>query len=73
MVAGFQIQMIPSRWYIDQKKDDDLTLETCHFVNQEVTRNFLGMNLIPNPSTVPMTVNTVLRYAAKKKVKYGEV
>src|SRR2546430_17513980 len=31
------------------------------------------MNLIPNPSTVPMTVNTVLHRAAKKKVKYGEV
>ena len=31
------------------------------------------MNLIPNPSTVPTTVNTVLRRAAKKKVKYGEV
>ena len=73
MVAGFQIQMIPSRWYIDQKKDEDLTLETCHFVNQEAVRNFSGMNLIPNPSTVPMTVNTVLRCAAKKKVKYGEV
>ena len=31
------------------------------------------MNLIPNPSTVPTTVNTVLRRAAKKKVKYREV
>ena len=65
--------MIPSRWYIDQKKDEDLTLEPCHFVNQEATQNFLGMNLIPNPSTVPMTVNTVLCYMAKKKVKYREV
>lgn len=42
-------------------------------MNQEATQNFSGMNLIPNPSTVPMTVNTVLHYAAKKKVKYGEV
>src|SRR2546421_6727705 len=31
------------------------------------------MNLIPNPSTVSTTVNTVLHCAAKKKVKYGEV
>jgi len=73
MVAGFQIMMIPSRWYVDQKKDEDLTVETCYFVNQEATRNFSGMNLIPNLSTVPTTVNTVLRRAAKKKVKYGEV
>lgn len=73
MVAGFQIQMIPSRWYVDQKKDEDLTVENCYFVNQEATQNFLGMNFIPNPSTIPMTVNTVLRRAAKKKVKYGEV
>ena len=71
MVAGFQIKMIPSRWYVDQKKDEDLTVETCYFVNQEAMRNFLGMNLIPNPSTIPATVNTVLRHAAKKKVKYG--
>src|ERR1051325_4559655 len=55
------------------KKDEDLTVETCYFVNQEATRNFLGINLIPNLSTVPMTVTTVLRRAAKKKVKYGEV
>ena len=65
MVAGFQIKMIPSRWYVDQKKDEDLTVETCYFVNQEATRNFSGMNLIPNPSTVPTTVNTVLCRAAK--------
>ena len=55
------------------KKDEDLTVEIYYFVNQEAMRNFSGMNLIPNPSTVPMTVNTVLRRAAKKKVKYGEV
>ena len=36
-------------------------------------RNFSGMNLIPNLSTIPTTVNTILRRTAKKKVKYGEV
>ena len=55
------------------KKNEDLTVEICYFVNQEATQNFSGMNLIPNLSTIPMTVNTFLRRAAKKKVKYGEV
>ena len=36
-------------------------------------QNFSGMTFIPNPSTVPMTVTTVLLRAAKKKVKYGEL
>ena len=72
-VAGFQIQMIPSRWYIDDQKDKDIIAETCCFVNQEAMRSFSGMALIPNPSTVPATITTVLHYAAKKKIKYGEV
>jgi hypothetical protein len=36
-VAGFQIQMVPSRWYIDNQKDKDAVAETCCFVNQEAT------------------------------------
>ncbi|RHZ64231.1 hypothetical protein Glove_326g241 [Diversispora epigaea] len=72
-VAGFQIQMVPSRWYVDDQKDGNVVAETCSFVNQEAIQNFSGMTLIPNPSTVPITVNAVLRCAAKKKVKYGEV
>ncbi|RHZ86139.1 hypothetical protein Glove_54g116 [Diversispora epigaea] len=72
-VAGFQIQMVPSRWYVDDQKDGNVVAETCCFVNQETIQNFSGMTLIPNPSTVPITVNAVLRCAAKKKVKYGEV
>src|SRR6185369_16487412 len=72
-VAGFQIQMIPSRWYIDDQKDKDTTVETCCFMNQEAMQNFSGIILTPNPSTVPTTVTTVLRRAAKKKAKYGEV
>ncbi|RHZ52248.1 hypothetical protein Glove_463g37 [Diversispora epigaea] len=70
-VAGFQIQMVPSRWYIDDQKDKDIVAEACYFVNQEAMQNFSGMTFIPNPSTVPMTVTTVLLRAAKKKVKYG--
>src|SRR5215469_16737064 len=72
VVAGFQIQMIPSRWYIDDQKDKDIIAET-HFVNQEAEQNFLGVILAPNPSTVPTTVATILRCAAKRKIKYGEV
>ncbi|RHZ58027.1 hypothetical protein Glove_379g13 [Diversispora epigaea] len=72
-VAEFQIQMVPSRWYVDSQKDKDVVAETCCFINQEAMQNFSGKTLIPNPSTVPMTVTTVLRCAAKKKVKYGEV
>ncbi|RHZ55115.1 hypothetical protein Glove_420g99 [Diversispora epigaea] len=39
----------------------------------EAMQNFSSMMLIPNPSTIPITVTTVLRSAAKKKVKYGEL
>ncbi|CAB4488668.1 unnamed protein product [Rhizophagus irregularis] len=72
-VAGFQIQMIPSRWYIDNQKDKDAAAETCCFVNTEAAQNFSGVVFTPNPSTVPTTVTNALRCAAKKKVKYGEV
>ncbi|PKY61944.1 hypothetical protein RhiirA4_524557 [Rhizophagus irregularis] len=72
-VAGFQIQMIPLRWYIDNQKDKDVAAEICCFVNKEVAQNFSGIILIPNPSTVPTTVTNALYCAAKKKVKYGEV
>jgi hypothetical protein len=72
-VAGFQIQMVPSRWYIDEQKDKDVAIENCCFVNQVAKQNFSGIALIPNPSTVPVTVTAVLCYAAKKKIKYGEL
>lgn len=73
-VAGFQIQMIPSRWYVDDQKDKDIVAETCQFVNQEaIMQNSPNMILTPNPSTVPMTVSTVLRHVAIKRVKHGEV
>lgn len=72
-VAGFQIQMIPSRWYNDDQKDNDVVAEVCHFVNQKAMKNFSSITFIPNPLTVPMTVTTILRRAAKKKVKYGEL
>jgi hypothetical protein len=71
-VAGFQIQMVPSRWYIDNQKDKEAAEEIC-FINKEAAQNFSGVILTPNPSTVPTTVNNVLCCAAKKKVKYGEV
>ncbi|CAB4490959.1 unnamed protein product [Rhizophagus irregularis] len=72
-VAGFQIQMVPSRWYTNNQKDKDVASETCCFINQEAAQNFSGLILTPNPSTVPTTVTNVLRCAAKKKIKYGEV
>jgi hypothetical protein len=71
-VAGFQIQMIPSRWYIDDQKDKGAVAETC-FVSQEAAQNFSGMTFVPNPSTVPMTVTAILRCIVKKRIKYGEV
>ncbi len=33
IVAGFQIQMIPSWWYIDDQKDNNTIVETCYFAN----------------------------------------
>ena len=71
-VAGFQIQMIPSRWYIDDKKRMDFAAKT-YFVSQEAMQNFSGVTLVPNPLTVPITITDILYHAAKKKVKYGEV
>jgi len=64
-VAGFQIQMVPSRWYIDNQKDKDAVAETCCFVNKEAAQNFSGVILTPNPSTVPTTVTNTLRCAGK--------
>ncbi|RGB25107.1 hypothetical protein C1646_772198 [Rhizophagus diaphanus] len=72
-VAGFQIQMIPSKWYIDNQKDKDIVAETCYFVNTEAAQNFSGVIFTSNPSTVPTTITNALRCVAKKKVKYGEV
>ena len=72
-VAGFQIQMIPLRWYIDDQKDKNIATETCCFINQEAMQNFSGILFTSNPSTVPITITTVLYRAAKKKVKYEKV
>ncbi|GBB93886.1 hypothetical protein RclHR1_22490001 [Rhizophagus clarus] len=72
-VAGFQIQMVPSWWYIDNQKDKDVVAEPCYFVNQVAVQNFLGVTLTPNSSTVPVTVTNILCCAARKKVKYREV
>ena len=67
--AGFQIQMIPSQWYMDVQKDKNMVVET-YFVNQEVANNFSDTILI---SAIPTTISDVLRCAAKKKIKYGKV
>ena len=72
-VAGFQIQMVPLRQYINNQKDKNTAAETCYFVNKEAAQNFLGIILTSNPSTVPTTVTNALCCAAKKKAKYGEV
>ena len=66
VIAGFQIQMVPSRWYIDGQKDKDVVVKT-YFVNQEAERNFSDTTLVSNSSTIPPSVTTVLRCAAKKK------
>src|SRR3954462_13015728 len=34
-VAGFQIQIIPSRWYINNQKDKDTAVKTYCFINKE--------------------------------------
>lgn len=39
-VAGFQIQMVPSGWYINNQKNKDATAETCCFINKEAAQNF---------------------------------
>jgi hypothetical protein len=70
--AGFQIQMIPSRWYNNIQKDKEMVVETC-FISKEAAENFLGVTLTPNSLTVPTTVTNILRRAAKKRLKYGEV
>ncbi len=34
-IAGFQIQMIPLQWYIDNQKNENITVKTCCFINQK--------------------------------------
>ena len=65
-VAGFQIQMIPSRWYVDDQKSKD-SGATTFFVSQEAMQNFSGITLVSNPLTIPTTVTHVLYRAAKKR------
>lgn len=72
-IAGFHIQMIPIRWYNDEQKDKDIIVNSCCFVNQESAKNHPNEILTPNPSTIPKSVTCILRRAAQRKVKYGEV
>jgi hypothetical protein len=71
-VAGFHIQMIPVRWYNDERKDKEI-VNGCCFANQESAKNQPNEILMPNPLTMPKSVTCVLRRAAQRKVKYGEV
>lgn len=71
-VAGFHIQMIPVRWYNDERKDKEIVNDCC-FANQESAKNQPNEILTPNPLTMPKSVTCVLRRAAQRKVKYGEV
>ena len=57
---------------MDVQKDKDIVMET-YLVNQEAANNFSGAILISDPLTIPITISDVLRCAAKKKIKYGEV
>ena len=72
-IAGFHIQMIPSRWYTNEKRDNNVVTEAFCFANQNAAENRLDRIITPNPSTVPKTVTNVLRLAAQRKQKYGEV
>ncbi|RHZ87422.1 hypothetical protein Glove_35g32 [Diversispora epigaea] len=72
-IAGFHIQMIPSRWYTDAQKDNNIVTEACCFINKESAKNYSNELLTPNPSTIPKSVTHVLRRAAQRKLKYGEV
>ncbi|RHZ56323.1 hypothetical protein Glove_402g78 [Diversispora epigaea] len=72
-IAGFHIQMIPSRWYTDTQKDNNIVTEACCFINKESAKNYSNELLTPNPSTIPKSVTHVLRRAAQRKLKYGEV
>src|SRR5438128_7431805 len=62
-IAGFHIQMIPSRWYTNEKRDNDVITEACCFMNQEFAKNKIPA---PNPSTISKTVTCVLCRAAQK-------
>jgi broad-specificity NMP kinase len=72
-IAGFHIQMIPSRWYTNEKRDNNVVTEAFCFANQNAAENCPDRIITPNPSTVPKTVTNVLRLAAQRKQKYGEV
>ena len=72
-VAGFQIQMVPSRWYTNNQKDKNAAAETLCFINQEAAQNFSGIILAPNSLTIPVTVTNILHCTVKKKFKYGEI
>ena len=72
-VTRFHIQMIPSRWYTDEHKDNNVVTKPCCFMDQEIAKNHLNEILTPNPSTVPKTVTCVLCHAAQRKLKYGKM
>jgi len=72
-IAGFQIQMVPLRWYTNNQKDKDAAAETLCFINQEAAQNFSGIILTPNSLTISVTVTNVLHCTAKKKFKYGKI
>ncbi|RHZ74162.1 hypothetical protein Glove_227g37 [Diversispora epigaea] len=72
-IAGFHIQIIPSQWYIDIQKDNNVVTKVCCFINKEFAKNHSNEILILNPSTIPKSVTHVLYHAAQQKLKYGKV
>ena len=60
-VTGFHIQMIPVRWYNDERKDKEIVNDCC-FANQESAKNQPNEILTPNPLTMPKSVTCVLHY-----------
>ena len=65
--------MIPSRWYTNEKRDNNVVTEAFCFANQNAAENRPDRIITPNPSTVPKTVTNVLHLAAQRKQKYGKV
>lgn len=66
--------MIPSRWFTDEQKENDPSIESLYFTNMESENRSNGeLALVSNTSTIPKTVSPILRHAAQKKLKYGEV
>ncbi|CAG8757426.1 15394_t:CDS:2, partial [Gigaspora rosea] len=54
--AGFHIQMILSRWFTDEQKENDPPIESLYFTKMEFeNQSNLELALVSNTSTIPKT------------------